>query len=584
MSVRQVRIVWVAAVVVLVAAAALRLTDLGWAPLNDSEAIAALAAAGGTPAESPFWTPVMSETASAAYQSLTGPLFVLFGGSDGLARLIPALAGIGVVALPLLLVDRFGWPVAIGAAGSLAISSTAMYTSRTADGTALALLGAGVFWLAAVRHDDTERWLPVAGFGLGVAFSSGASIWMGLFGLLIGLVAWRLGGDSARTEGSTMSLRPVLQRMTLLVAAITLVLFSTRFGFRPGTFADVIASPGQWLSGWVEGSEHGPLSLLWMLLIYEPLLLFGGIFGAILALRSPWSEREALVYWAGGALLAYLIYPGRSPEQLMWVVFPASFLFGYGLDVFLRRSQSVRGWQAPAALVGLLLLLGAFTYALLQQVGGGVGMLQLTGVEQAVFGAAAVGIIGALIALFGLGWSWRDTSLALTAFVAVSLALVTTSASFTLTHDPASEPSGIWSKRNTTVNVRLLSGTVEALSSAHIGRTEGMKIGLVGQATPTLAWEIRDYEPWEGALGETEEPPPVILAPDGRDVELPADYLGQAFAVYERSLWPGALPPNPLTWWLDRRAPKERESWVLFVRADVAGLDERDSFPTPNGN
>lgn len=584
MSLRQVRLVWIAALLVLMAAAVLRLTHLGWAPLSDGEALAALAATAGTPAQSPFWASEAVGAAPAAYQSLTGPLFTIFGGSDRLARVIPALAGVGLVALPLLFVRRFGWPVAIAAAAALTISSSAMYVSRTAGGTALAVLGVGVFWLGAVHGSSSNRWLAAAGFGLGLALSSGHAVWMGLFGLLIGFLAWRVGGNSSGGAELEKLLSGTTRRETLAVAVLTLVLLSTRFGFQPAAFADAIASPGLWLSGWVQGSGFSLASSFWMLIVYEPLLLVGGVIGAVAAFRSPLPERSGLVYWSIGALLAFLFYPGRSPEQLIWVILPASFLFGFGLEAFLDGYQRIRAWQAPAALVGLLLVLGAFTYALLQQVGSGVGVLQLTGSEQAVFGVAALAFIGALIALFGMGWSWHDTSVALTAFAGISLALLTLSAGFELTHDPEASPDGIWRRRAASVNVRLLSETLEALSSAHIGRTEGMQIVVMGQADPSLAWEIREYEPWANAADQSGPPPPVILAPDGRDPQLPADYLGQAFAVYERSAWSGSLPPSPLAWWLDQRAPTDHQSWVLYVRTDVAGLDDGDSFPTVNGN
>ena len=61
---------------------------------------------------------------------LEGIGFFLFGTSDVIARLVPALAGMAIVALPLGLRRWVGGPAALGMVALAAISPTLVYASR----------------------------------------------------------------------------------------------------------------------------------------------------------------------------------------------------------------------------------------------------------------------------------------------------------------------------------------------------------------------------------------------------------------------------------------------------------------------
>jgi len=86
----------------------LRLVQLGALPLGNSEAASALQALGIVQGLKPALGP------QPAYILLTAPLFFLYGGGTNfLARLVPALAGSFLVFAPLLFRQRFrsGAPV-----------------------------------------------------------------------------------------------------------------------------------------------------------------------------------------------------------------------------------------------------------------------------------------------------------------------------------------------------------------------------------------------------------------------------------------------------------------------------------------
>src|SRR5688500_555128 len=117
---------WAAALVVAVALRLLRLD--GWA-LDADEAARAYDAwvlFRGQP-------PVANESipdAGALLLLLQGIGFFLFGTSDVVARLVAALAGAAIVALPLVLRRWVGGPAAPGMAALAAISPALVYASR----------------------------------------------------------------------------------------------------------------------------------------------------------------------------------------------------------------------------------------------------------------------------------------------------------------------------------------------------------------------------------------------------------------------------------------------------------------------
>ncbi|MGB9873007.1 MAG: hypothetical protein ACPLYD_15290, partial [Anaerolineae bacterium] len=118
-------------VYLLLLAAALRLVGLGAAPLASAEAVQALAAygaahEGGIPPEAREISPLLFHA--------NVLLFALFHGGDGLARLLPALCGIGLALTPLLLRRYLGPWGALGSGLLLALSPSLIALSRSVDG------------------------------------------------------------------------------------------------------------------------------------------------------------------------------------------------------------------------------------------------------------------------------------------------------------------------------------------------------------------------------------------------------------------------------------------------------------------
>jgi len=121
---------WLPLAACIALAALLRLPGLGARPLGGDEAVFSLIArqlahGGGYEQVPPMHGPL--------HYVATAAIFRAFGESDGAARLLPALFGVALVAVPFAFQRPIGRPVAVVAALLLAVSPVLLYYSRYAS-------------------------------------------------------------------------------------------------------------------------------------------------------------------------------------------------------------------------------------------------------------------------------------------------------------------------------------------------------------------------------------------------------------------------------------------------------------------
>ena len=182
-------------------AALLRLIVLDRQPLSEAEARYAL----------PAWQAVMGQFDGSLVES-GAPLlshamvvvFGLFGASDVAARLVPALAGVGLSLTPGLLTGTFGLRTTLWAAVLIAVSPVAVHASRVVDP---AVLTAGLVMLtvgSAIRlASDRPWWSPwtlALGAGLSLAAEGGAVLAMAAASAAV-LVIFARATDGAGSTG-----------------------------------------------------------------------------------------------------------------------------------------------------------------------------------------------------------------------------------------------------------------------------------------------------------------------------------------------------------------------------------------------
>jgi len=163
--------------VIAAVAAVCRFLLLDRAPLSEPEATQAVqawqAARGLAEAAPPaLGTPLLTH--------LTTALFFIFGPSDFAARVVPALAGVGLAFTPWLLADVVGRRAALAAAVLLAVSPVAIQVGRMQDPASLTVTLTMLVAFSAIRLAlDRPWWAPwslAAGIGLSLANEGGSIV------------------------------------------------------------------------------------------------------------------------------------------------------------------------------------------------------------------------------------------------------------------------------------------------------------------------------------------------------------------------------------------------------------------------
>ncbi len=579
------RLLWV---VLLLLTAALRLMGLGIAPLSSAEAVQALAAyqtahEGGIPPEAQIISPLLFHTNIL--------LFALFHGGDGLARLVPAICGIGLTLTPLLLRRYLGRWGALGSGLLLALSPTLLALSRTLDGAIPAALGIMLLVGAVARYLDSwqSAWIPLGGVGLALALTAGPTVWGLLAGLALALVAglwlWR-----EQLPWVWPILRPSLGR-ALVALALGLFVLGAGLGLHP---AGLAATGEQFLRWLAPGAEHRINFGLQVL--SEPLILLTGIAGAALALSRRHGMGLLWLFWAAvGTIGAVLMPTPASP--VLWLV-PLAGLGGLAVEELARALQKsiqrTSGWVYTALSLVLWIhsILMLARYSRYSQpvdlflVGIGVALQVL------------------LILLFGITLSVpeedetpEEASRRALLFIlhraalafGVILVAVTFAAGWRVARVCPGEPTcapGIISDP-VAPDLRLLAAETEQMVTRQPAQSEAeCRLRLVA-LDPAVVWALRDLRsrfcPIESPAGAplsppdapaSEEIPALIVAPAG--VSVPEGYYGTTFTLRRAWILPQA-PSEWIRWWLYRASLTPlppAEQIVLWVREDLASGED----------
>lgn len=557
----------------LIIAAASRLTALAWTPLAPDEAQRALAALDAVRGQG--W-PASAESPLLLMGNAT--LFWLFGAGDAIARLLPALAGVALVALPLLWRRRLGEVGALAAAGLLTVSPLALLAARRVEPTLLGALGAGLLLSLALLHDDAglARWRsPLLGCGVTLALLGGPSAWdVALTGVLAALYYFH-----------ATRRRPLLadwQRPALWGLAGA-VLISVGLGVRWNGWSGPLDGLAAWLTAW-HGADFGPLSL-GLPLLYEPLALLLAAVGLVYALLRDAPLPRAFSLWAGALLLLLVIRPMAAPTAMAALLLPLALLAGSGVEQLAAPipHRSYR-WLALHVLLEVVLWIPA-GLALMTHAARGITLpsaLQENPVLQAALLLVGALILIALHALLGTLFSmtlplpviWRGV------LAGIAVVLLALQISF--------GTGAAWRHRHTAVepavdvitspDTRLLLRTVAEQSQVRGLRTDITRIALVGlspEVQAGLRWTLRDYAP-DTTLTWSPQAAFVLTSAHGGSAPPDESWVGARFTATVRGPWGRfacqslnpLLPPDcsqAFSWYLLRAVKTEAATQEVLL-------------------
>jgi uncharacterized protein (TIGR03663 family) len=532
LSIRLEVVVWL---VVIGLAAALRLARLEHLPLAVEESVRAFAAwqtsQGNTPAD---WPGDMTA-------SLTAYLFSVFGSSDLLARLLPALAGAALVAMfwPL---SRYVGGGALVAAGLVAFSPLLVHLSRSSLPYSVGAFLSLAMVLSLFAYLRTQRPLYFFALILSLGLALGSDSVSTSTALILGaFLAYEIGWR--RDQDVLDAVSSIRRNPALLISGLLFFLGALELGITHfGTSIDRLSLAG--VRQWVDMFALPRDSLPWhfhpgMLMSYEALLLLlGG--SAYLWLLSRWIASRGedislfqrfLLFWASGAAVVIAITTRREAGQLVLLLLPLALLAGSMLERIAAETHPASLGRAAPYLAVVLALAGYMALVLCQwaQAGGAGSTGERIGVILALTGA---------IALIWITWSMlgRQAAAGSLILAVVLLAILAIHGSTSVMYGRGSE---FLADERVDPRVFQLQERLAAVEAETPG-----PIAVHESFLPALGWYLRDVK------GVVFAPSPAadavaVVAPPGESA--PAGYRWQG-------TWPiaeGWLPHSvdPLDWW-----------------------------------
>ncbi len=410
----------VAYAVIFVLVLALRWWQLSAYPLSNAEATQSLMALQlyrGNPLEGGSYSPLL--------MTLNALSFFLLGPSDATARLGSVLLGGLLVVLPITLRRQLGPIVCLLATALLAISSTALFLSRTVNSEigvaagALTLVSGFFNWV----EDSRQRWLFLAAGGLALLLTAGPMAYSILIVfaviVLVKLSAFRAlwykglslsppdhpapqsATDGSRPQEASMSVttvereylttptEPSLQstqadtdsehsqftihnsqfiihkflRPVGLSFLVCLILFATAATFNLGGLGVTSSLFLAWLSHFrLQPQPEAGFNAVFLLTIYEPLLVVAGLAGLAYAILDRDLLKQVLAGWFVGLLILDIAMIGRPTGNVILPLVPLAFLAALALAELWQGLGQEGSWGNEGLLLAAGLVIGIFAY------------------------------------------------------------------------------------------------------------------------------------------------------------------------------------------------------------------------------
>jgi len=553
-------------VLVILVALVIRLARLDAAPLTPREAHEAMLAWRAAKGEG-----ILQSGYSPLLLNVNVLLFTLFGASDSLARLWPALCG-GVLALtPCLLRRYIGRWGGLAAGLYIALSPTYLFASRQLDGAVVAAMAWVAFLGGLARYFHTGRrlWMTLSAVSLALVMVSTSSAYgllltLGLAGLGLVWITPRM-----RMRWVWRQFNPHLKH-TLAAFLCAGLMFSTGLGWNLAG----LGAAGDLLPAWAArfgSATNAVVSPFTLLTFYELLAIFFGLGGLVWAVRCGHRFGILLGIWAGIGIPLLLLMPGRMELDILWVLLPLTMLAGLAVEQLVRSLRELGDWLSEGLHVPVVVLLWAHLYLVLAR-------YALYGYQaDLALAVLTIALQGLLAVIFALATRFDAALRAIGVGTGIVLLALTISTGWGLAHVRPSDSREPLVCEATAPEVHDLVQTLRHLSWRETGLPLALPVTLEAAPDSVLAWYLRNFTAvhrvdnlttWEGAAEATGV---LVTARSGlQDVESQhalvggdGERVGQSFS-FHRSWdmskvaciwqWPPACH-SFVGWWLLRSTP-----------------------------
>ena len=359
--------VWLATVLVI--AVASRLLDLGSRALHHDESIHAATALQRLTDFPYVYDPLYHGPFLYFAVAL---VFALTDISDGAARLLPAISGIGLVfAVGYLLRDglgRYGTPLAML---GLTVSTAFLYYSRFLRNDIFIALLTLLAMASLYRYvgDPRRRWVLLAATAFGVSLVTKENAYISGFIFTVALAALAVAGllrkrkliaGGPRIDAISAAMAELLTDRRGLALALALMIsipvalyssFGVNLEMVPGAFYDSVAV-------WAQVHQSGRIDQPWffypaLALLLEPWAAVFGAAGLLLWIRRPDLLATLLVWWLAASFAIYTIAGEKAAWLALHPLLPTYLLAAWASDRLLRRKGRIR---LAAVVLGVALL------------------------------------------------------------------------------------------------------------------------------------------------------------------------------------------------------------------------------------
>ncbi len=540
-------------------ALAVRLARLGSAPLTDTEATWALQALGVAQGTRPILG------SQPGYILLTSVLFYCLGaGTNFLARLVPALAGSGLVLVPALFAQRLRPRPSVILAFLLAVEPGMVALSRQAGGSILAITFTLLAW--GLWENRRPAW---AGLCAGLALLSGPFVWEGLLGL--GLT-WAISRAltlrrSAESTSEGFKPDPGAWRTALWFGLGTIVIGGTLFFLAPNGLSAWLSALPDYVSGWFNSSGISGGMMLFSLLAYQPL----GVVLALLVIFRGWTQDSRrimlLSLWMLVALLLALFYPAHQVSDLAWMLVPLWALSALELARSLNLLPEER-WEVlgVAALTVVILAFIWINFMGLAQAGPDAPEATLR--VWLLFGSIFLLIISIL--LVAVGWSMRSARYGAIWGLTVALGIYAMSA-MAAAGGLRAIPDAVemWQPGGNLPQADLLLTTVDQMSDWSDTNVNSQPVTIAGINSPALQWLLRGHAVTVVPGLDATLAPPIVVTAEQNNPKLAANYRGQDFVWEQVPIWSQTSIFNWVSWLGFHQIPTNPQKVILWVRSDL---------------
>ncbi len=535
----------------------LRFAQLGAMPLTDAEAAPALQALQITQGLKPTLAP------HPFYILSTAALFFIYGGgTDSLARVIPALAGSLLVLTPLLFAERIKPRVAVVLAFFLALDPGLVALSRQIASPILAL----TFLLFALGFHDRNK-PKIAAVFAAFAFLSGPSIWNGLLGLaitwgLLRLINSRRSQPSTPETGtSTIDLRP----LTLPFLAAFLIAGSLFF-IVPNGLSAALASIPIFIGNWLSPPLVPAGRLFFSLFIYQPLGVLLGILAIVRGWRTGGRRIIPLAIWFFAAFLLALFNPSRQLADLAWALIPLWAMSALELI----RSLDIH--PEERAEVGGVVFLTVFIWAFAWLDFSGLTVVPVNSREYVMrlwLLAGSLFLLAMSLLLVAAGWSIRTARLGGSLGMTLTLGALGLAGAFGAAGLRGQSFPEVWWLPEQPLHARLLESTVSDVSEWGLGEDHAAAVTVVGVNSPALQWVLRERRVFMVQSLDASSAPELVITPLQDNPALSSAYRGQDFSWRQTPIWDITVPQDWIRWMSLRTMPTSGETIILWARDDL---------------